>query len=109
LEEAEKATITVLGHTKDDYIGLAEKLKANFFHIKPEVWAKMSEAERWAANQQFLDAAIARGDVIILATPFQKAKEGSYFWKELQYLLKKGYKPSEDGRRMIPPPPKPKT
>ncbi len=102
MEEAEKG-ITVLGHYSDDYIGLAKKLKANYFNIKPEVWAKMSEAEQWAANQKFLDEAIARGDDIILATPFQKAKKGSAFERELKYLQKKGYKPSADGKKMIRP------
>lgn len=62
----------------------------------------MSPAEQWAANQKFLDRAIARGDDIRLATPAGQAREGSSYERELQYLTSKGYRPSSDGTRMIP-------
>lgn len=63
----------------------------------------MSEAERWAANQKFLDRTISRGDEIILSTPLDKVRPGSYFARELEYLGGKGYIPSADGTRLIRP------
>ncbi len=63
----------------------------------------MSEAERWGANQKFLDRMISRRDEIILATPLDKVRPGSYFARELEYMGSKGYVPSADGTRLIRP------
>ena len=93
---------TVLGHYPA-YTELAEQLGARRFNIPTSVWKKMSEAERWAANTKFLDRMIARGDDVILATRADLAKPGSYFERELEYLLTKGFKISEDGLRLIAP------
>jgi hypothetical protein len=62
----------------------------------------MSEPERWAANRKFLDRAIARSDDIVLATPLEQMRPGSYFAREVDYLLEKGYKLSKDGTRLLP-------
>jgi RHS repeat-associated protein len=93
---------TVLGHYPA-YTELAEQLGANHFSIPSDVWNQMTEAEQWAANQQFLDQMIARGDQVILATPLDQVRPGSFFERELQYLQSKGFTPSADGTRMIPP------
>jgi hypothetical protein len=93
---------TVLGHYPA-YTELAEQLGARRFNIPTSVWNKMSEAERWAANTKFLNRMIARGDDVILATRADLAKPGSYFARELEYLLSKGFKISEDGLRLIAP------
>lgn len=61
----------------------------------------MSEAERWAANQKFLDRTISRGDEILLSTPLDKVRPGSYFARELEYLSSKGYRPNADGTQLI--------
>lgn len=82
---------------------LADKLNAKRFNIPPEIWAKMTDAERWAANTKFLDRMIARGDEIILSNSGHLAKKGTTFFEEIQYLSSKGYKLSEDGLRMLPP------
>jgi hypothetical protein len=92
---------TVIGHYPA-YLKLAKKLNARFFHIPAEVFEKMSVEARWIANRKFLDRAIARGDEIILATPLEEVKPGSYFQKELQYLYEKGLHPSLDGKKMLP-------
>jgi hypothetical protein len=63
----------------------------------------MSEAEHWEANQKFLDRMIARSDEILLATPLDKVRPGSYFARELEYLGSKGYVPSHDGTRLVKP------
>ena len=44
---------------------------------------------------------IKRGDDIILATPINKIKPGSYYQKEIDYLISKGYKLSSDGTKLI--------
>ncbi|MDO9620866.1 MAG: pre-toxin TG domain-containing protein, partial [Moraxellaceae bacterium] len=91
---------TVLGHFPE-YKNLAESIGARRFNIPENVWNKMSEAERWGANQKFLDRMITRGDDIILSTPLDKVRPGSYFARELEYLGGKGYRPSADGSRLI--------
>jgi RHS repeat-associated protein len=93
---------TVLGHYPE-YTQLAGEFGARRFNIPTHVWNRMTDAERWAANQKFLDRMIRRGDVVILATPLDKVKPGSYFQRELDYLFGHGYKLSPDGTRLIPP------
>jgi tetratricopeptide (TPR) repeat protein len=61
----------VLGHYPE-YVQVGGNLNARIFDIPTPIYNKMSEAERWAANQKFLDRAISRGDEIILATPLNK-------------------------------------
>jgi RHS repeat-associated protein len=99
--DASKAGKTVLGH-KPEYVTLADEIGARRFNIPTEVWEKMGDAERWAANQKFLDRMINRGDEIILATPGDKARRGSFFHREMEYLKNKGYKLSEDKMKLIP-------
>jgi hypothetical protein len=97
------AAKTVLGFS-GEYESLADKLGANKFVIPDDVWAKMSDAERWAANQQFLDSAISRGDKIVLATNPSRVTPGrGFYWRELQYLASKGYQVSPDGTALLPP------
>ena len=92
--------ITVLGHYPD-YVELANKLNAKRFQIPTNVWNKMSPSEQWAANLKFLDRMIKRGDRIKLATPISKVKPGSYYEKELKYLMKSGYKLNNKGTELI--------
>lgn len=51
----------------------------------------MSEAERWAANQKFLDRLISRGDEVVLSTPLDQIRAGSSLEREVQYLFSHGY------------------
>ena len=82
---------------------MAKDLKANYFSIPTEQWNAMSETERWAANQKFLDEAAARGSTFRLATSLSEMKKGSYFAREVQYLKGLGYTISKDGTTLIPP------
>ena len=84
------------------YIALADKLGARYFSVPEKAWNKMTPDQRLAANRKFLDRAIQRGDEIVLATPYFNAPKGSYFHKEVQHLIKRGYRFSKDGRRAIP-------
>jgi RHS repeat-associated protein len=99
--DASKVGKTVLGHYPN-YLKLADEIGARRFNIPTEVWNKMNSAEQWAANQKFLDRAIARGDDIILSNPVKNINNISgSFRKELDYLGSKGFKLSEDGLRMV--------
>jgi RHS repeat-associated protein len=90
----------VLGHFPE-YKRLGDSLNARTFSIPDAIWNKMSDAQRWAANQKFLDRMISRGDDIILATPLDRVRPGSYFARELEYMGSKGYVPSADGTLLI--------
>jgi LysM domain len=94
---------TVLGNYPE-YKQLADTIGARHFNIPEAAWDKMSVAEQWAANQKFLDRMVTRvDDIIILATPLDKVRPGSYFARELEYLAGKGYRPSADGTKLIGP------
>ena len=81
---------------------LANEIGARRFNIPTHVWNKMTMAERWAANQKFLDRTIARGDAIILSNPVKNINDVSgAFRQELDYLIKQGFRLSEDGTQMI--------
>lgn len=92
---------TVLGH-HPKYLNLADSLGHRRFDIPTSVWDEMSDAQRWTANQKFLDRTISRGDGIILSTPLDQVRLGNYFARELEYLSGRGYRPSADGARLIP-------
>jgi RHS repeat-associated protein len=59
------ATGTVVIGSYPRYLELARELGAKSFNIPTSVWEKMSEAERLAANDKFLDRAISRGQTFI--------------------------------------------
>lgn len=82
---------------------LAEDLGANHFNVPSNIWNKMYDAEKWFANQKFLNRMIERGDNVILSNSAFEAKSGTYFLKELEYLYSKGYKPSAEGMSLIKP------
>jgi len=92
---------TVLGH-HPGYIEKAAELGARRFNIPEKVWRGMTDAERWNANQKFLDRLIKRGDEVILSTPANQARRGSFFERELKYLQNQGYKLVDDGTRLVP-------
>ena len=73
------------------YVSTAKDLRANFLNFAEGTWDKLTDAQRWAVNKQFLDDAIARGDTFRLASLVEEAKVGTYFRKELEYLISLGY------------------
>jgi hypothetical protein len=86
-------------------VELAEQLGAKYFSIKPEIWQKMSDAERLAANNKFLDRAIVRGDTFVLTMSVKDALQRGGVWlrHEIQYLMSRGYSVASDGRSLVPP------
>lgn len=99
-EAAGKTGTTVLGHSSQ-YVKVAEIIGARTFQIPIKIWDKMTPAQKWGANQKFLDRMILRGDNIRLATPLNQVKPGSFYQKELNYLFDKGYKVSSDGLWLV--------
>lgn len=64
-----------------EYIEKSKELGTKPFSIPDNVWNKMTKEEQWAANQKFLDRAIAKDAEFVLATPLDKVRPGSYFAK----------------------------
>jgi hypothetical protein len=95
------AGITVIGRYPQ-YLDLGSRIGGRVFNIPNDVWNKMSEAARWAANQKFLDRAICRGDKFLLSDDALNAPSGTIFKKEVEYLLSRGYEIIDDGFGMIP-------
>jgi hypothetical protein len=93
---------TVLGHYPE-YVTMSDDIGARRYQIPDSVWNSMSEDQRWVANTTFLDRTINRGDAVILATPAQSARPGSYYAREIDYMRQRGYVVSDDGLRLIPP------
>lgn len=94
--------ITVLGRYPG-YLQKAEGLGAHRFNIPREIWEKMTLAERWAANQKFLDRTIARGDRVVFSSPLSEARPGSWFAREIDYLISKGFSPNAAGTELVRP------
>lgn len=82
------------------YVQTAKKLKLKCFDVG-KLWDSLTKEEQWKLNKAFLDAAAERGDSIVLASKLIEAKAGSYFRKEIDYLISKGYKVSDDGATMV--------
>jgi hypothetical protein len=98
---AVESPVVVLGNVPE-YIELGAKLGAQTFEIPTDVWNAMSFDERWAANQAFLDEAIANNAEFRLA--YYPPNEDSVFYpKELEYLEGLGYTRSPDNTYLIPP------
>lgn len=93
-------TRIVLGHFPR-YLELGKEIGGNIFSIPEDVWNSLSDAEKWEKNRQFLDEAINRNAKIHLSTPPWKARPGSYYERELQYLEAHGYVVSRYGTMMI--------
>lgn len=90
----------VIGHYPE-YVEMSKKLGTKPFSIPDDIWNKMTKAEQWAANQKFLDRAIAKGTEFNLATPIDKVRPGSFLEKEINYLLSQGYKFINNGTKLV--------
>jgi RHS repeat-associated protein len=98
---AERQVAAVIGKYPN-YLKVADQIGAKRFNIPTSVWNKMSEAQRWTANQKFLDRAIARGGDIMLDKSIKDIGSVSgELRKELNYLSQRGYQLSGDGSRMV--------
>ena len=98
---AATAAARVLGH-HPQYLQVAEAIGAKAFNIPTDVWEGMSVAERWGANQKFLDRGIREGAEFVMATQRADIRAGSQTALEVGYLLNKGYKWAENSMSLIP-------
>ena len=94
----------VLGSFLDRYINPGGVVGADVLSIPKPVWDAMTAAERWAVNQAFLDAAIARNATIAFTSDPSIAPGISGLGQEYQYLKDQGYQMVTDiygGIKMI--------
>ncbi len=82
----------VLGHFPA-YIELAASIAARAFIIPPEIYDRLTPAERWEANRRFIDTAIVDGSRIVLATSPTAIRPGSVFEQEMAYMIALGFTP----------------
>jgi hypothetical protein len=87
------------------YLEIAKSIGARALQIPAATWEKMSKAQQWIMNQRFPDQAIKAGEEFVLATPPDAAPKGSFYAREIAYLLSRGYQLVEGGTRLIPPAP----
>jgi hypothetical protein len=93
----------VLGkfENKPNFQRVAEHLGAKSLNIPQHIYDKMTLAQQWAANQKFLDRAIARGGDFLFDKPIKDINSVTGgLAKELNYLSEKGFKLSSDGWSM---------
>lgn len=102
LAKAAARGVSVLGH-HPGYLQKAADLGARAFKVPKEIWDKMSETAKWAANQKFLDRLVSRGDDVVLSTPLNQVRPGSTLEREIRYLATQGYEAVANGTRMILP------
>jgi RHS repeat-associated protein len=71
----EPSDTVVLGKYPE-YKQVGEETGSRIFDVPSDAWNAMTTEEQWAANQRFLDRAIARGSEIRLATPAAEGRRG---------------------------------
>jgi tetratricopeptide (TPR) repeat protein len=86
------------------YVADADELDARRVKVPESEWKKLSDEGRWLAKQKVLDKAIGLGQDFRLATPAQEMRSDGDFRKELDYLVRQGYRPSVDGLQLVPYP-----
>jgi RHS repeat-associated protein len=92
---------TVVLGSNPTYLSLAEEIGGDAFSMSSEAWGALTGAEQWTVNQAFLDGAITNGSRIVFSNSPTAAVEGTFFWREIQYLASRGYTILEGGA--IPP------
>ncbi len=90
----------VLGHYPE-YVPLAEQLHAKNFVLKN--WEAMTPDQIWAANVKFLERTVQQRVPVVLATPINIIRSGSYLEKELMFLKGKGYYLDPTETQLLPP------
>ncbi len=96
----QKPPVKVIGRFPE-YIEKSKELKVKPFNPPIDIWNKMTDVQRWTANQKFLDSAIAKGSEFVLASEYTRALAGEYTSKEMKYLVDNGYKFVKEVSRYI--------
>jgi len=87
---AGSGTGVVLGSYEQpkNYLSFAKDIGANAFNLPTQVWQVLNfVGQTWTANKAFIDASLAKGHQIYLATsPLLNPGEAQSFQRELAYL-----------------------
>jgi hypothetical protein len=95
--ELKQGAIVSLGHFgevqgRPGYIDWAKKTRAVYLDLDPAAYEMLHSAGKWwEVNRQFLDDAIAAGVEFHLQLP-KATRADSYFQREIDYLIQKGYR-----------------
>ena len=92
--------VTVLGHYPE-YVELTEKIGAESMQVPMEHWNAMTPEKQWETTTGYFDRKIESRHHFRLATPVDKARAGSYYVRELNYLFGRGYRLSPDGLWLV--------
>lgn len=94
----------VLGKFKEgsstSYDAIAKEMDAQYFNLDnwDELSSMYSSDEIWKINEKFLDIQTSSGREIYLShNPAEFLGDGSYYSKEIQYLIDNGYKFVKEG------------
>ena len=104
-DAASAATATRVIGKYPKYLELAEQIGAKRFNIPEQIWERMSDTERLAANNTFLDRGILRREAFRSTERISdvlKTKGFSWLRHEVDYLLNAGYRVAQDGYTLIP-------
>jgi RHS repeat-associated protein len=104
-EAADAATAARVIGKYPKYLELAEQIGAKRFNVPEQIWDRMSDAERLAANNKFLDRGILGREAFRSTERISdvlKTQGFSWLRHEVDYLLKAGYRVAEDGYTLIP-------
>lgn len=80
-----KKPVVVVGHFPWYQI-VAHSTGLQSFCLPREEVMDLSKPDLWRRNQEFLHGVLDEGGSFLLATPPARARSGSWFEKELQYL-----------------------
>ena len=94
------SNITVLGRYPR-YIEVARALRSRLFSYPTEIWDKLSPAQQYRLNMEFLRYAVSRGQDIVLSANAYSAPPNSAFASEIRFLLANGYRIVNEGWRMV--------
>ena len=81
---------TVLGPSAEgasfDYLARAIEKRASYYKVHDATWETWSDAEKWAANQHFLDEIAARGDTVLVSVAKGDVRPVGWLRQEIDYL-----------------------
>ncbi|MBI1266449.1 MAG: hypothetical protein GC193_03355 [Cryomorphaceae bacterium] len=94
----------VIGSMDDEY-WKAAKPGDRLFHFEDDLWDELVKQghDMWGANKRWLDDIIKHRDVVDISRPYKDIREGSTLSEEVKYLLRNGYKWTDDAMQQLIP------
>ena len=84
----------------DSYEVVASEISAQYFNLNnwDELSLQYSKDEIWKINEKFLDIQTSSGrDILLFNNPADYVGDGSFYSKEIQYLIENGYDFLQEG------------